>query len=201
MGAKMAGSGDPSLDLEGGSSGEFALPTRRVVSRKKIQSPLDRCNTRTKEFDVDNGVCTEFLSVFGLRILAFDWYRNMRSISEKWKCYVTDLLVQCLRISDDVLLLDRLPKDPYAVDKLSDKAVELVNIIMVDQETEQITPVATYSAISLVHTIVQQVASKMEAVKNLEDFMKRLQELSSGSLPMQTMLQLDKIINILLETI
>ncbi|TVU01536.1 hypothetical protein EJB05_53002 [Eragrostis curvula] len=116
-------------------------------------------------------------------------------------CYVTDLLVQCLRISDDVLiLLDRLPKDPYGVDKLSDKAVELVNIIMADQEAEPVTPVATYSAISLVHTIVQQDASKMEAVKNLEDFMKRLQELSSGSLPMQTMLQLDKIVNILLET-
>jgi hypothetical protein len=44
-----------------------------------------------------------------------------------------------------------------------------------------------------------QDTSKMEAVNNLRDFMKRLKELSSGCLPMQTMLKLDKIINILLE--
>ncbi|CAD6250971.1 unnamed protein product [Miscanthus lutarioriparius] len=38
---------------------------------------------------------------------------------------------------------------------------------------------------------------KMEQVKNLEDFKERLRELSSGTLPMQTMLKVDTIINCL----
>ncbi|KAK3154127.1 hypothetical protein QOZ80_2BG0186460 [Eleusine coracana subsp. coracana] len=115
-------------------------------------------------------------------------------------CHVTDLLVECLTITDEALvLLDCLQKDPYAVDKLSDKAVELVNIIMADQATGLVTPKALYSAISLVHEIVQQDVSKMETVKNLKDFMERLHELSSGTLPMQTMLKLEKIMSILSE--
>uniref|UniRef100_A0A0A8ZHA0 Uncharacterized protein n=1 Tax=Arundo donax TaxID=35708 RepID=A0A0A8ZHA0_ARUDO len=39
----------------------------------------------------------------------------------------------------------------------------------------------------------------MDQVKNLEDFKDRLRELLSGTLSMQTMLQVDKIINILSE--
>ncbi|OEL24036.1 U-box domain-containing protein 73 [Dichanthelium oligosanthes] len=105
-------------------------------------------------------------------------------------------LLECLMVSDEVLLLlDCLPKDPCVVDKMSDKAVELVNIIMAEQGTGPVTPEITYSAISLVHAIVQRDAHKMEQVKNLEDFKERLKELSSGRLPTQTMLQVDTIIN------
>lgn len=103
-------------------------------------------------------------------------------------------LLECLMVSDEVLLLlDCLPKDPCLVDKMSEKAVELVNIIMAEQGT--VSPVATYSAISLVHAIVERDPYKMEQVKNLEEFKKRLMELSSGRLPMQTMLQVDTIMN------
>ncbi|KAF8689456.1 hypothetical protein HU200_041778 [Digitaria exilis] len=107
-----------------------------------------------------------------------------------------DALLECLMVSDEVLLvLDCLPKDPCLVDKISEKAVQLVNIIMHEQGTAPVTPVATYSAISLVHAIIQRDPYKMEQVKNLEDFKERLVELSSGRLPMQTMLQVDAIIN------
>ncbi|KAL6634398.1 hypothetical protein ACP70R_027069 [Stipagrostis hirtigluma subsp. patula] len=109
-------------------------------------------------------------------------------------------LLECLKVSDEVLLLlDRLPKSPRVVDRICDKAVELVDIIMTEQGTGPVTPEVTYSAISLVHAVVQRDASKMEKVKNLEDFKERLRELSSGALPMQTMLQVDKIINVLSE--
>nr|CAB3446602.1 unnamed protein product [Digitaria exilis] len=111
-------------------------------------------------------------------------------------CNVPDALLECLMVSDEVLLvLDCLPKDPCLVDKISEKAVQLVNIIMPEQGTAPVTPVATYSAISLVHAIIQRDPYKMEQVKNLEDFKERLVELSSGRLPMQTMLQVDAINN------
>ncbi|RCV06438.1 hypothetical protein SETIT_1G162200v2 [Setaria italica] len=109
---------------------------------------------------------------------------------------VSDVLLECLTVSDEVLLLlDCLPKDPCMVDKMSEKAVDLVNIIMAGQGTGPVTPEVTCSAISLVHAIVQRDAHKMGQVKNLEDFKERLMELSSGRLPMQTMLQVDTIIN------
>ncbi|GJM94790.1 hypothetical protein PR202_ga11469 [Eleusine coracana subsp. coracana] len=64
-------------------------------------------------------------------------------------CHVADLLVECLTITDEALvLLDSLQKDLYAVDKLSDKAVELVNIIMADKETELVAPKVVDSACS-----------------------------------------------------
>ncbi|KAL6899832.1 hypothetical protein ACP4OV_006490 [Aristida adscensionis] len=109
---------------------------------------------------------------------------------------VPDALLECLMVSDEVLLLlDCLPKSPRLMDKICDKAVELVNIIMAGP----VAPDVTYSAISLVHSIVQRDARSMEKVKNIEDFEERLRELSSGALPMQTMLQVDKIINVLSE--
>ncbi|WVZ75373.1 hypothetical protein U9M48_023429 [Paspalum notatum var. saurae] len=103
---------------------------------------------------------------------------------------VPDALLECLMVSEDVLiLLDCLPKDLCVVDKMCDKVVELVNIIMTGQGNEPVTPQGTNSAISLVHTIVQRDAHTMAQVKNLKDFKERLKELSSGKLPMQTMLQ------------
>lgn len=46
-------------------------------------------------------------------------------------CNVPDALLECFMVSDEVLLLlDCLLKDPCVVDKMSDKAAELVNIIM-----------------------------------------------------------------------
>ncbi|KAJ1279196.1 hypothetical protein BS78_04G136600 [Paspalum vaginatum] len=111
---------------------------------------------------------------------------------------VPDALLECLMVSDDVLiLLDCLPKDLCVVDKMCDKAVELVNIIMTGQGNEPVTPQGMNSAISLVHTIVQRDVHKMAQVKNLKDFKERLKELSSGTLPMQTMLQVDTIISFL----
>ncbi|XP_066318444.1 LOW QUALITY PROTEIN: U-box domain-containing protein 73-like [Miscanthus floridulus] len=111
---------------------------------------------------------------------------------------VPDALLEYLMVSDEVLLLlDCLRKNLHMVDKMCDKAMELVNIIMAEEGTRPVTPEATYSAISLVHAIVQRDVHKMEQVKNLEDFKERLRELSSGTLPMQTMLKLDTIINCL----
>ena len=113
---------------------------------------------------------------------------------------VPDALLEYLMVSDEVLLLlDCLPKDLHVVDKMCDKAMELVNIIMAEEGTRPVTPEATYSAISLVHAIVQRDVHKMEQVKNMEDFKERLRELSSGTLPMQTMLKVDTIINCLSE--
>jgi hypothetical protein len=113
---------------------------------------------------------------------------------------VPDALLEYLMVSDEVLLLlDCLPKDLHMVDKMCDKAMELVNIIMAEEGTRPVTPEVTYSAISLVHAIVQRDVHKMEQVKNLEDFKERLRELSSGTLPMQTMLKVDTIINCLSE--
>ncbi|XP_062224510.1 U-box domain-containing protein 73-like [Phragmites australis] len=113
---------------------------------------------------------------------------------------MADALLECLMVTDEVLLLlDCLPKDSCVVDKICGKAVELVNIIMVEQGTGPVTPEATYSAISLVHAIVQRDVGKMGQVKNLEDLKDRLRELSSGILPMQTLLQVDRIINVLSE--
>jgi hypothetical protein len=65
---------------------------------------------------------------------------------------------------------------------------------MAYQETEPVARKSICSAISLVYDIVQLDVRKMEEVKNLEDFKKRLKELSSATLPVHTMLQLDKII-------
>jgi hypothetical protein len=111
-------------------------------------------------------------------------------------CNVSDVLLECFAVSDEVLLLlDCLPKDPCVVDKMSEKAVDLVNIITAGQGTGPVTPEVTCSAISLVHDIVQRDALKMAQVKNLKYFKEQLMELSSGRLPMQTMLQVDTIIN------
>jgi hypothetical protein len=111
-------------------------------------------------------------------------------------CHVADFLVECLTITDEALvLLDCLQKgQKYLAHKLSDKVVELVNVIMAYQETEPVARKSICSAISLVYDIVQLDVRKMEEVKNLEDFKKRLKELSSATLPVHTMLQLDKII-------
>ncbi|CAO2045812.1 unnamed protein product [Urochloa humidicola] len=109
---------------------------------------------------------------------------------------VAQVLLECLTVSDEVLLLlDCLPKDHSVVDKMSKKAVELVNIIMAEQGTGLVSPEVTYSAISLLHDIVQRNAHKLEQVNNLESFKERLMELASRRLPMQTMLQLGTIIN------
>jgi hypothetical protein len=111
-------------------------------------------------------------------------------------CHVADFLVECLTITDEALvLLDCLQKgQKYLAHKISDKVVEMVNVIMAYQETEPVARKSICSAISLVYDIVQLDVRKMEEVKNLEDFKKRLKELSSATLPVHTMLQLDKII-------
>ncbi|TVU11140.1 hypothetical protein EJB05_44707, partial [Eragrostis curvula] len=56
--AAMAGNDKPSLDLDGDSSGDFVLPTRRVVSRKKTNSPSDVRKGRPKGDDVNSGGLT-----------------------------------------------------------------------------------------------------------------------------------------------
>ncbi|CAL5058217.1 unnamed protein product [Urochloa decumbens] len=138
----------------------------------------------------DAGVRKE--AVTAIRVLCADEEGNTNAQPYN----VSDVLPECLAVSDEVLLLlDCLPKVQSVVDKMSEKTVDLVNIIMAEQGTGLVTPEVTYSAISWVHAIVQRDEHKLEQVNNLENFKERLKELASGRLPMQTMLHLDSIIN------
>jgi hypothetical protein len=48
------------------------------------------------------------------------------------QCNLSDVLLECLMVSDEVLvLLDCLPKDLCVVDKMCDKAVELSTVMEV----------------------------------------------------------------------
>ena len=83
---------------------------------------------------------------------------------------VPQMLLECHMFTDGILLLlARLPKSPRVF----------------------------LSAISLIYENVERDVGKMNAVKNMEDFIERLRQLSSDRLPMQKMLQVERIIRTL----
>ncbi|XP_037435507.1 U-box domain-containing protein 73-like [Triticum dicoccoides] len=112
---------------------------------------------------------------------------------------VPDRLLECFMATDEfLLLLDRLPKSPEALDMICDKAMELVNIVMEEDAGGMVTSQGIHSAISLIFVITERDVGKLK-VKNVEDFKERLRELSSKRIPMQTMFQVEKIIKTLSE--
>uniref|UniRef100_A0A0E0JZZ9 Uncharacterized protein n=1 Tax=Oryza punctata TaxID=4537 RepID=A0A0E0JZZ9_ORYPU len=99
-----------------------------------------------------------------------------------------------IMVNDDVLLLlDYLPKGPCVLEVICNQAVveQLVNIVMAEHESGLVTSQGIYSALPLILIITQN------DVEHMENFMKRLRELSSNELPMQTMFQLNEIISLL----
>ncbi|TVU16114.1 hypothetical protein EJB05_39665, partial [Eragrostis curvula] len=52
---QMARSEEHGADVDGDSSGDFVLPSRSGVARKKVASPFDGVKTRKKKVDVDGG--------------------------------------------------------------------------------------------------------------------------------------------------
>ncbi|XP_044389827.1 U-box domain-containing protein 73 [Triticum aestivum] len=112
---------------------------------------------------------------------------------------VPDKLLECFMATDEfLLLLNRLPKSPEALDMICDKAMELVNIVMEEDAGGMVTSQGIHSAISLIFVITERDVGKLK-VKNVEDFKERLRELSSKRMPMQTMFQVEKIIKALSE--
>ncbi|XBH67284.1 hypothetical protein VPH35_095687 [Triticum aestivum] len=95
-----------------------------------------------------------------------------------------------------LLLLDRLPKSPEALDMMCEKAVELVNIVMEEDEGGMVTSQGIHSAISLIFIITERDAGKPK-VKNVEDFKEWLRELSLKRILVQMMLHVEEIIKTL----
>ncbi|BAF08783.1 U-box domain-containing protein 73 [Oryza sativa Japonica Group] len=111
---------------------------------------------------------------------------------------VPQMLLECHMFTDGILLLlDRLPKSPRVFRKICDQALQLVNIVMAEDASGPVTRKGILSAISLIYEIVERDVGKMNAVKNMEDFIERLRQLSSDRLPMQKMLQVERIIRTL----
>ncbi|XP_014755749.1 U-box domain-containing protein 73 isoform X4 [Brachypodium distachyon] len=133
----------------------------------------------------------------GTAILALCTDEEGKTLAEDYN--VADTLLECFMVTDEfLLLLERLPKSPHALDKICDRAVEWVNIIMGEHASGMVTSRGIHSAISLISIIAERDVGKLK-VKNLEDFKERLRELTSKRMPMQTMFLVDRIMKTLSE--
>ncbi|OEL25998.1 U-box domain-containing protein 73 [Dichanthelium oligosanthes] len=179
------------LDHMAHSSASSTLPIPIAPSEEQIQDIL-------RKFSGHSVMQEQALHEIQKTILDIGGMEMLLDLLKVEDAVVADALLECLMVSDDVLLLlDCLPKDSCVVDKMCDKAVELVNIIMAEQGTGYITPEVTYSAISLVHAIVKRNVHKVEKAKNLVDFKKRLSDLLSSGVPTHTIFHIKEIIKTL----
>uniref|UniRef100_A0A0E0JZX4 RING-type E3 ubiquitin transferase n=1 Tax=Oryza punctata TaxID=4537 RepID=A0A0E0JZX4_ORYPU len=187
-------------------AGNLGKPTSSLAKVASIVAVLSECDMfRKRMLDAggmkmlrdmlkikDNEVITEAAAAI-LALCADDEGKQSAIFHD-----VPEMLLERHMFTDGILLLlDSLPKSPRVFRKISDQALQLVNIVMAENVSGPVTRKGILSAISLIYEIVERDVGKMNVVKNMEDFNERLRQLSSDRLPMQKMFQVERIIRTL----